>query len=104
VSLDAEEKHDSICEHLKNTSKIFLKVIYAMLESLQIGQTRVPQLTSLKMDASGKYVWTPGGNSFVRWCAQQPVKGSGKCAAIVDCCMKVADCEEATQFLCEETT
>jgi hypothetical protein len=103
VSLDAEEKHESICEHLKTTSKIFLQSFMPCEVNLQIGQAAIPHLTSLKMDATGKHTWTPGSNSFIRWCPQQPAKGNGDCAAIVDSCMKVADCEQATQFLCEES-
>jgi hypothetical protein len=56
------------------------------------------------MDASGKYTWKTGSDSFIKWCPQQPAKGKGDCAAIVDCCIKVAGCEQAAQFLCEEST
>jgi hypothetical protein len=69
-----------------------------------LGKANVPHLTSLKLDASGKYTWKTGSDSFVNWCPQQPAQSKGDCAAIVDGCMKVVDCEQAAQFLCEEST
>jgi hypothetical protein len=103
VSLDSKEKHDSICKHLKSSGRNkYLNIFQQQIS--HSGQTSIPHLTSMKLDASGKHTWKSGRDSFIKWCPQQPAKGKGECAAIVNCCVKVAECEQATQFLCEESS
>lgn len=101
VSLDSEEKHESICQHLKTSGKIFELEKKMLFHS---GQTYIAQLTSLELDASEKFGWKTGRDTFIKWCPQQPVKGKGGCAAIVNCCVSVADCKKTSQFVCEEPT
>jgi hypothetical protein len=103
VSLDTEEKHNKICQHLmKNGLRKKIRASYYNL-GLTTGQGNVIFMTSLESRQEGKFTWILNGGTHIRWCPNQPIStSSAKCGGVVDCCIKAINCDQPEQFICEE--